>query len=599
MENVAPAHLGKPSLTYAARSWQLLPHDPAAIRRLSESVRVAPLVAQLLCNRGLTDPDAARHFLAAPYQGLRKPEELPGVVEAADRLYSAVLRKDRICVYGDYDVDGLTGTAILHETLRLLGATVDFHVPHRLEEGYGLSVEALRQIAQSGAAVVVTVDCGITSVAEAAEAKRLGVELIITDHHEPKDELPDAAAIVHPRLPGTAYPFGGLSGSAVAFKLAWALCQRASGATKVSPQFREFLLDSVTLAALGMIADVVPLQDENRIFVRHGLRRLKETNCIGLRALLAAAGLDNKLPTATDVSFYLAPRLNAAGRLGCARLVVDLFTTTSTERAKDLARFLNNQNEERQKIERRIVTQARERIESTDSEALPAFVLSDDGWHAGVIGIVAGRLAARYCRPAVLISIKGGMSLAVGSGRSVEGFALHEALQACNDLLVSHGGHAAAAGFKIDPARIPEFRERFCAYAAERLAAAPPSQRMVVDAEVPLSSLTIGVLESLEQLEPHGAGNPKPLLLAGAVQVIGQPRLVGQGERHVSFRVRQGGTTVRAIAFNFADRVQEMMSTEGYCNLLFTPSINEWQGYRSVQMEIKDMQPGKKALLSI
>lgn len=586
-------------MSHAAKSWHLLAHDSTIINRLSEELRVAPLVAQLLFNRGVKDAKTARTFLAAPFRDMRSPDELAGVVPAAERVHKAIREQRRICVYGDYDVDGLTGSAILFETLRLLGAAVDFYVPHRLDEGYGLNAEALRQIAQSGTSMVVTVDCGIASITEAAEARKLGLELIVTDHHELKAELPDAAEIVHPGLPGREYSFGALSGSGVAFKLAWALCQQASGATKVTPQFREFLLDSVALAALGMIADFVPLLDENRIFVRHGLNRLHSTKSIGLRALLEAAGVNNRAPSATDVGFYLAPRLNAAGRLGCARLVVELLTTTSAERARDLARFLNAQNEERQKIERRILAQAREQIEHLNLGALRSLVLAHGNWHAGVIGIVAGRLADSFGRPVLMIAVKDETQVGVGSGRSVAGFPLHQALEACDDLLLSHGGHAAAAGFKIAPPQIPEFRQRFDEYSQRHFVAGPPVARLAIDAEVPLSSLTFGVVDALAQLEPYGSGNPKPLLLAGPVQVVGQPRLVGQGERHVSFRVRQEGATMRAIAFNLGDRVAELMSADGYCNLVFTPSINEWQGVRTVQVEVKDFQAGKQAQLAM
>lgn len=582
----------------AGKTWHLLAHDRAGLERLSRALAVPPVVAQLLLNRGLHDPEAARHFLASPFRGLREPDLLPGAAEAADRLHAAVRDGRRICVYGDYDVDGLTGMAILGEGLKLLGATVDYYVPHRLDEGYGLNEDALRQIAEGGASLVVTVDCGIASVAEADEARRLGLELIVTDHHEPKARLPRADALVHPRLPGTAYPFGDLSGSGVAFKVAWALFQRASGSTRVTPRFREYLHDSVALAALGMIADVVPLRDENRIFVRHGLARLPGTSSVGLKALIEASGLNARPDLrASDVSFTLAPRLNAAGRLGCARLVVELLTTTSAPRAAELARFLDGQNQQRQQIERRILAQVREQLQAYDGDRTTALVLADRDWHPGVIGIVAGRLAETYARPVLLVAVGKDGTVGLGSGRSVPGFPLHEALSACGDGLLSHGGHAAAAGFRIPFDLIDSFRERFCAYAAEHFRAGPPAPRLVLDAEVPLSVLTFSLVESLNQLEPYGAGNPRPLFLAGQLQVVGEPRRIGGGERHLSFRVRQEGTTLRAIAFNHGERVEELMSADGWCSLAFTPSINEWQGYRSVQLEVKDLQPGRQARL--
>lgn len=582
-----------------AKAWHLLPHDRSAIESLAAALRVSPIVAQLLLNRGVQQPELAQRFLHAPFKGLHDPDLLPGVADAAERILAAARAGRKICIYGDYDVDGLTGTSILLETLRHLGAQTDFYVPHRLDEGYGLNGEALQSIAQAGATMVVTVDCGIASIAEADEARRLGLELVITDHHEFRETLPAADALVHPRLPGTAYPFGELSGSGVAFKLAWALCKRASGDIKVTPRFRDFLVESVVLAALGMIADVVPLLDENRIFVRHGLARLAATSSVGLKALLEAAELAAKPELcAADVGFTLAPRLNAAGRLGCARLVVELLTTTSPSRAQELARFLNTQNEQRQQIERRILNQAREQLTLQDLAATPAVVLANQDWHAGVIGIVAGRLVELYSRPTLLIALRGDSDVGQGSGRSVPGFHLHEALRACGDGLISHGGHAAAAGFKIPRDHVDAFRARFLDYSARHFPEGPPAPRLKIDAEVPLSALTLGLLDALTSLEPYGAGNPRPIFLTGPVQVVGTPKRVGGGERHLSLRVRQEGLTLSAIAFNMAERHDELISQAGECCLVFTPSINEYQGWQTVQLEVHDFQPGKRAQLS-
>lgn len=585
-----------------AKTWHLLPHDRSAIERLAESLRLSPVVAQLLLNRGVREPEPARRFLDAPLTDLHPPALLPGVIAAADRLHEAVRQNRRVCVYGDYDVDGTTGTAILWQTLRLLGGQADFYVPHRLEEGYGLNRDALRQIAESGAKVVVTVDCGISAVDEAEEARKLGLELVITDHHEFKETLPAADVLVHPRLPGTTYPFHDLSGAGVAFKLAWALCQRASGGEKVTPRFRDFLMDSVALAALGLIADVVPLQEENRVFVRHGLHRLQRSPTVGLKALLAAAGLGDKpAVSAEDVAFKLAPRMNAAGRLGCARLVVELLTTTSTQRAADLARFLEEQNQQRQTLERRIATQAREMAEEQDDA--PALVLASADWHPGVIGIVAGRLAEQYARPVLMVAVtkvragEGEELVGQGSGRSVAGFALHEALKDCTDLLLSHGGHAMAAGFRVQPDRIDAFRERFCARVGRQFTAGPQAPRLVLDAEVPLSALTFGLLNDLDRLEPYGSANRRPLFLAGDVEVVGEPSRIGRGDLHLTFRVRQENTTMRAIAFGMGDRVEELLSADRRCCLAFTPKINEWNGRRNVELEVVDLQPGPRAEL--
>jgi single-stranded-DNA-specific exonuclease len=593
-----------------AKAWQLLPSDPPAADRLARALQVTPLVAALLIQRGQTTPEQARRFLDAPLSGLHAPDLLPGVAAAAERILAAVRAGRKVCVYGDYDVDGLSGAALLVQGLRLLRAEVDLYVPHRLEEGYGLNREALRQIASNGASLVLTVDCGIASVAEALEAKRLGLELIVTDHHELKETLPDAAVLVHPRLPGSTYPFGRLSGSAVAFKLAWALAQRECGSPKVTERFRNYLLDGVALASLGVVSDVVPLHEENRILVRHGLARIQKAPLPGLQALCEVAGLQpGAALRATDIGYRLAPRLNAAGRLGSARQVVELLTTNRPEVAHDLAQALETKNQQRQQLERRMLWEARELVAAKNYGDYPALVLGLPGWHGGVIGIVAGRLAEQFGRPALMIALPAESrprneidptlaDLGLGSGRSIPGFALNEALHSCSDLLVAYGGHPAAAGFKIQPDRIDPFRQRFCDFAAGHFPAGPPAPTLVLDAEIPLSSLTFGLLDELDRLEPYGAENRKPVFLAGPVEVTGEPRKVGQDERHLSFRVRQQGTTLKAIAFSMADRVEELMSAGGTCCLAFTPKLNEWMGRRSIDLELADFQPGPRARLS-
>ena len=588
------------------KTWRLLPHDPDAVGRLARQLGVPGVVAQLLLNRGLCEPEDARRFLDAPLNGLHPPELLPGVAEAAGRILDAVRGGKTVCVYGDYDVDGLSGAAILLRALQLLGARTRLYVPHRLEEGYGLHRDALRAEASAGVSTVVTVDCGIASVAEAEEARRLGLELIVTDHHEFKERLPDAAVLVHPRLPGKDYPFGKLSGSAVAFKLAWALAQRASGGPRVTPRFKDFLLDAVALASLGVVADVVPLHGENRILVRHGLHRLSQAPPAGVRALCAAAGLaDGAAVRASDVGFRLAPRLNAAGRLGSARQVVELLMTTDEERAAQLAGELEDKNVQRQFLEREMLAEARRLLEASAEREPPALVLASNGWHAGVLGIVASRLVELYGRPTLLIAVQkeryprnpAAAELGLGSGRSVSGFPLNEALAACDDLLVAHGGHPMAAGFKVRLEHIDALRERFCAVAASRLPPGPPSPTLTLDAEAPLSAFTINVVRDLDRLEPYGADNRRPIFLCGGLRVDGEPRKVGQGERHLQFRVRQGATVLKAIAFGMADRVGELLSAEGACCLAFTPKINEWMGRVSVDLEVADFQAGATARL--
>jgi single-stranded-DNA-specific exonuclease len=583
-----------------AKVWHLVPHDQRAIERLAAQMRISPIVAQLLLNRGHSEAATAERFLLAPLTGLHPPQSLPGVAEAVERLHAAIQNKRKICIYGDYDVDGVTGTSILLGLLHLLNSPAEYYVPHRLEEGYGLNGEALRQLKADGVDVVVTVDCGIASLQEADLAKELGIELIITDHHEMKDRLPNAAVCVHPRLPGANYPFGGLSGAGVAFKLAWALAVRHCGSEKVTPPMREYLLNALGLATLGLIADVVPLQDENRILVRAGLQRLKEKPSLGVRVLMDSAKLDRDHDLrAEDIAFRVAPRINAAGRLGCARLVVEMLTTKSTQQAQKVAEFLESQNGHRQALEKQMIQQAKAMLEEQDLSQVAATVLAHADWHPGVVGIVAGRMVEHTGRPAILFALQQGNELVTGSGRSIPGFELHEALKACDDLLAGHGGHAMAVGAKIRPADIDAFRERFQSYAAKHFPTGiPPRPVLTLDAEVPLSSLTTGLVRDLSKLEPYGAENPRPKFLTGDLQIIGEPRKVGNGERHVSFRVQQGnGRNIRAIAFGMADRVEELMSEGGRCCLAYTPKINIWQGFQSVNLDVIDFQAGPVAKL--
>ncbi len=589
-KRMEPVHIPK--------RWRLLPADTEAARALAEEARIPLVIAQLLCHRGVTDAVQARHFLTLPLAALHDPHLLPGVTAAAERLHRAVKQQERICIYGDYDVDGIAGTTMLWRCLRLAGGTVDYYVPDRLEEGYGLNEEALRRLHEQGIRLVVTVDCGITSVHEAQVARELGLELIITDHHEIKDRLPEADILVHPRLPASQYPFPHLCGAGVAFKLAWAFCQQLSQARKVSEAFRAFLLESVALVALGTVADVVPLIDENRLFVWHGLRSLQEGPSIGLKALLDVTQLNSgKRLNAEHIGYTLAPRLNAAGRLGHARLAIELLGTPSAPRAVDLARYLNEQNERRQTVERRILASAREQVEAMgDWQDAPALVLADPEWHPGVIGIVASRLVDRFARPVLLAG--GKEDVMSGSGRSVEGFPLHEALQACSEVLVSHGGHAMAAGFKVRADRLDDLRAAFTAFAAQPSKTLPKQHTLSIDAEIPLTALTMGLMKGLESLQPHGCGNRRPLFLTGGLRLAQEPKKVGGGERHLSFRVKHDtGPAFKAIAFGMADRLEELISAGGACCLVYTPKVNEWNGYTSIDLEIADFQPGSSARL--
>jgi len=568
------------------KPWKLHPANPSAAGVLARELNTNPLVAQLLLNRGIITAFDARLFLDAPMNALHSPDLLPGIPEAAAIIAQGVVAKQRICIYGDYDVDGTTGTAILYSLLHKLGASVTFYVPHRLDEGYGLNEDAVRELAKEGVQILVTVDCGIASLHEAAVAKSLGLTLIITDHHEMKPNLPEAV-LVHPRLPGSKYPFDGLSGSCVAFKLAWAVAQLASGSNRVTDDLRMFLLDAMGLAALGLVADVMPLRGENRIFTKHGLKRLITQPSIGLKALLEEAKLLETLK-AEDVSFKLAPRINAAGRLGCARLVVELLTTAQPKKAQEIAQFLEQQNGTRQTLERRITAQAKELVELQDQNA-PAIVVGGEDWHQGVVGIVASRLAEHFGKPALVLALKPDGEASPGSGRSYGGVALHTALESCTDLLISHGGHAAAVGFRMKPGLLDALRERFCRAVARATPDGVPPQFLQLDAEVPLTSLSLSLLKDIDKLEPYGAAHPRPKFLASGLKLDGVPKRIGTGERHLSFRVKQGGASIRAVAWGLGERLEEL-TTATACCVAFTPRLNEWNGQRNVEIEVLDFQ---------
>ena len=580
-----------------AKRWRIHPHDSERIAQLARAADVPHVVAQLLLCRGISCPKVAQEFLTPKLTGLRPPEELPGVPRAAEILVQAIRDKRKIVVYGDYDVDGMTATSLLWQCLRLLGADVSYYVPHRLDEGYGLHREALEKLAADGAQVVVTVDCGVASVAEADAAASLGLQLVITDHHEPGPELPRAAAIVHPRLPGSAYPFGGLCGAGVAFKLAWALCQQASGAKRVGEPMRNFLLEAVGLAALGTVADVVPLVDENRVLVTHGLLSLKERQGRGLAALFQVTGLDKQSRIDCDhVAFTLAPRLNAAGRLGQARLGVELLTTANQDRAAELAQYIHQLNESRQTLERSVYLaankQAQEQFDPANDAAL---VLAGRGWHPGVIGIVAGRLAEKFHRPVVLLSLdEVGGRPAQGSARSVPGFNLYDGLTSCAHHFESFGGHAAAAGLKIEEEKIDAFRADFCEYAGTAIQQAERIAELWIDAEAPLSAFNAKVVEQLERLSPFGQGNPRPLLCASDVVLEEPPRRIGGGGRHLSLRVAQHGAKMRAVYFGGGDDEEKLAAHQGPIAIAFRPVINEFNGRRSVELQLSDWR-GKAA----
>jgi len=572
-------------------TWQVqAPAEGAA--ELARQMRLSPLVAQVLWNRGLHDEPAARAFLEPKLTDLHDPEMLPGCEAAAERIARAIADGEPICIYGDYDVDGITATAILEACLRLCeAADIRHYVPHRLEEGYGLNVEAIEQIAAEGARLVVTVDCGVGAAEPIARANELGMDVIVTDHHVIQGELPEAVAVVHPGLEtaGEPYPNRGLCGAGVAFKLAWQVARQVCGEQRVDEPMRQFLLDATTLAALGTIADIVPLLGENRTLATFGLRGLTGTNHIGLTALIESAGLAEKQIDAMHVGFVLGPRINAAGRMGHARQAIEMLTTDSPGTARAIAAELNARNDERREVEQAITAQAVELVTAGGlDESTRSIVLAGEGWHGGVIGIVASRLVDRFARPSILIAV-GEDGMGQASGRSIPGLDLAAALAECAELLEGFGGHEMAAGLQIRKENIPAFVERFEGVAAERLADTPARAELPIDAETTLAGLDFNTVSQLEKMAPFGQANRRPVVQILGCEVISPPKRMGRSGGHMQMVLGDGSGRARAVGFGMGDLVDAMLG-QNRVDIAAVPVINTFNGRSNVELQLKDVR---------
>jgi single-stranded-DNA-specific exonuclease len=574
-----------------AKQWTFRPpfSDASA---LSQSLGLPTIVTQILGQRGYTTPEAARAFLKPELTQLHDPSTLPGLVQAAERLVAAARASEPIVIYGDYDADGITAAAILWQALRLADANVRVYIPHRLEEGYGLNLEAIEKLAAEGARVMVTVDCGISGVAETVRARELGMDVIITDHHEPTPgHLPPAMVLVNPKLPDSTYPFRELSGAGIALKLAWAIGQRLSQRDRVSEPFREFLVSATGLAALGTIADVVPLVGENHVLAAFGLRALAGSRHPGIAALVQMAGLGAKSLEADDVGFMIAPRLNACGRLGHAREAVELLTTAGPEAAMAIARDLDRLNRQRQELEKTILEEAEaQAAETYHSDRDAAIVLAGQGWHTGVIGIVASRIVEKYYRPTILIGITD--DHAQGSARSIPGFNLFQGLTACQVHLRTFGGHAMAAGLRLPTANIAAFREAFLAHASSVLGPEDLTPRLTVDAEVTLDDLDLEAVRLLERMGPFGSGNARGVLAIREVRLAGPPRRMGRQGEHLDLRLTESGRARRAIGWRMGP-MAEALGRAKSCGIVFNARVSQYTGRPEVELHIKDLWIGR------
>lgn len=570
------------------RIWQVAPAFDGA-EDLARQLGTSPVVAQILHNRGASSLEQARDFLNPRMNLLHGPELLCDIEPAARRIAAAIAAKEKITIYGDYDVDGMTSVAILDACLRMLGGQVDYYVPHRLEEGYGVNDDAIRKIIASGTRLLVTVDCGISAAEPLALATAAGIDVIVTDHHKPSAQLPKVLAIVHPALEGGTYPNAHLCGAGVAFKLAWQVAKTVAGRERLDTPMRDFMIEAMALAALGTIADVVPLVGENRIFATFGLAALPNTKHAGLRALLDSSGLAGEKLDAFHVGYVLAPRLNACGRMGHAAMAVELLTTAPAQRSLEIATYLNQQNESRQKVEREIADQAVEMVQARgmDRDDHPAIVLASDQWHGGVIGIVASRLVDRFHRPAVLIAL--GPDSGQGSGRSIAGFNLHDALAACSEHLLGFGGHAMAAGLRIAPDKIEPFTAAFVRHAREFIPTGQMQGTLHVDARCSLRSLDHNLASHLGKLAPFGQANPSPLLAFESCRVLCPPKRMGRNGGTINLVLGQNGANIRAVGFGMGDLVDELVGINEV-HVAGEPVINSFNGRTSVELKLKDVQ---------
>ena len=581
-----------PPIATASPQWVLHPnHAPEAALALARALDSPLAVAHSLVNRGIRREAEARDFLEPSLENLHEPSHMLDLERAAERILAGVARGERMFVQGDYDVDGITSTFLLTSTLMELGARVEYHIPHRLNDGYGLTERSIDEAHRRGCTLVITVDCGITAVEAIAHARSLGIDTIVTDHHEPPALLPEAYAILNPLRPGCPYPFKSLAGVGVAFKLAEQLLRGNGGLDRA----RRYL----DVVALGTIADVVPLVGENRVLARLGLDRLNQEPRLGLRALMdvsrvggrsgsrgpAAGAAPRKSITSGHVAFVLAPRINAAGRLGNAEQGLRLLLARDPGEAEAIARSLEDDNARRRQMDEQVLIEAESMVKDLGYPECSSILLWSDRWHPGVIGIVASRLVERYQRPTVLVAVKDGRGR--GSGRSLPGLDLTRLLDGCDDLLSAHGGHAFAAGLSVSPEHLPELRERFERLVREQSHPDQFVQHLELDADVHAGDCDMDMVEWLERMAPHGLDNPEPLFRLSRARVD-QVQEVGGG-KHVRLRASDDSGAVEAIGFGMGDQARALAAA-GRADLAFVPTRNDYLDETRVQLKLKGIR---------
>ena len=562
------------------RRWVLQDHPQQMIQDLSAQLNVSEVVTRILLNRGIRTFEEARRFLRPSLDDLYDPFAMADMDRAAERLGRAIRDGDPIMIHGDYDVDGVTSVALLKRVLGSLGANLSFYIPDRFREGYGLSKAGIEMAARREVKLLISVDCGIAAVEEVEFANELGMEVIVTDHHEPGARIPDAFAVLNPKRKDCSYPFKELSGVGLAFKLLQA--------TFLSEGLDlELVYDNIDLVALGCAADIVPLVHENRTLVKYGLRRIANTENAGLRALIETAELRGKTLGTGQIVFVIAPRINAAGRMDHARKAVDMLTTEEEEEAYRIAEELELENRSRREIDTRMFEEAVDmanRVEDIDERL--SLVLASEGWHQGVIGIVASRVVERCRVPTVLISLEG--DIGKGSARSIPGFDLYAALSECRSLLTTFGGHRYAAGLTIQRDRIDEFREAFCEVTRSRLRPEDRTPDLKIDGELRLNEIDDRLVRLLNYFAPFGPGNMRPVMVSEGVEVVGSPAIVGTN--HLRFKARQNGAIFDCIGFDMGDLLYRLNPGVPDLDLAYVIEENEWRGRKRIQLRIKDLR---------
>ncbi len=559
--------------------WDVVPvPDSSTVRDMSEALELPPAIVKILLNRGFDSPETVEKFLNPQLSDLRDPFLLLGMDKAMERVTKALLANEKIVIYGDYDVDGITATSLLYIIFNKLGAQVDYFLPNRLVEGYGLSVDGINEVQKQGADLIITVDTGINAIDEVAYANSQGIEVIITDHHEPREILPEAVAIINPKQKQCQFNEE-LSGVGVAFKFAQAVYKSLG-------QNEADLHEHLDLVALGTAADIVPLVGENRVLTRFGIPQISRTTKPGLKSLTFVSGLMGKDISTGQVVFVLAPRINAIGRLGDAKDAIRLLSTRDEKVAQEVARRLDDDNRKRKRIDEETLNEALAQLEEIAGlESDKAIVLAGEGWNLGVIGIVASRIVERYHLPTVMISLKDGVGK--GSARSIPGFHLCEALYKCEDLLLQYGGHKYAAGLSIESKNVEEFRKKFIEVSNSELTADDIQPKLKIDMEIELSEVTDDFMELLEKFAPFGPQNMRPVFLTRNCEIIGRPSVVGNN--HLRMRVRKGSTVIDVIGFGFGDMLSQI-STGSLVDAVYTLEYNTYNNVTRVQMRIKDIK---------